>query len=504
LVAEPESTTEPTTTPEEDTSTDAPTVTPSLLFEFPEYTLPALQQEDSPQSMALTWMLSDPNVSSYSVERQMQRFALATFYYTTNGDAWTLNTNWLKTDTDNDVHECFWYSQVPVCNALQEYIVIELNDNNLVGELPPELAMLTSLTELHLQKNQLQGGIPTEIATDLAETMIALDLQDNLMTEVFPTELGLMTNLNYLWLNSTRDANSSGTLFAPIPTEVAFLTNLQEMHLSNNKLSGTIPSEIALLSQLDWITLRGNILSGSIPTELPLLPSLTWLDLAENNLVGEIPIEIGNLNDTLRILQLESNDLTGLIPFEMNRLTNVEIVLLHDNMFTGNVPVGLCYFQRIGKIDSISIDCEEVECSCRCDCAGDSVLESSSFQPEFDVASITAFPESITETATSSPIVEESNTTVPDAAVYPTETVDLNTTVVTPEATLEPAVDLNKTIVAREDTLEPTVNVNTTAVVPIETTTAGSDFAEADTTFALENNSTSAVASNTTNTTISS
>jgi len=80
----------------------------------------------------------------------------------------------------------------------------------------------------------------------------------------------------------------------------------------------------------------------------------------------------------------------------------------------------------------------------------------------------------------------------------------LNTTVVTPEATLEPAVDLNKTIVAREDTLEPTVNVNTTAVVPIETTTAGSDFAEADTTFALENNSTSAVASNTTNTTISS
>ena len=99
------------------------------------------------------------------------------------------------------------------------------------------------------------------------------------------------------------------------------------------------------------------------------------MDFAENDLVGEIPSEIGWLNKTLRILQLESNALSGRIPDSMNRLTNVEVVWLHDNLFTGIVPVGLCYFKRIGKVQSIWIDCEEVECSCACDCTAVDVGE---------------------------------------------------------------------------------------------------------------------------------
>lgn len=341
----------------------SPTGTPTLLFDLPAYTQQALADPSSPQSLVLDWMYSDPQLLTYTPERQMQRYALAAFYFATGGANWTDSSNWL--DLNSDIHECFWYAQVPVCNNQQQYTILELNENNLVGVIPPELSMLTTLNELHLRGNSIQGEIPVPALTSFTN-MTWLDLQDNEMTGTFPSELGLMTMMDFLWLNGTRA--SDAPLSVTIPTELALLTDLQELHMAENKLYGRIPTELAGLSRLDWISLRGNALSGQIPTEMFLLPSLARLDLAGNALNGNIPDDISLLNVTLQILQLESNSFTGAIPNSMSRLTNVEAVWLGDNSLTGNVPVGLCYFKRIGKVQSIWIDCEEVECACSCDC----------------------------------------------------------------------------------------------------------------------------------------
>ncbi|CAB9496784.1 leucine Rich Repeat [Seminavis robusta] len=289
--------------------TEEPTATPSLLLVFPSYTEEALTDPESPQSQALQWLFTDP----------------------------------------------------------LEYIVLELNDNNLDGEIPPEIAMLASLQRIQLQENKIVGSIPTTMA-ELSE-MTLLDLQENFLTGPIPSELGLMTALNHIWLNGTRDATAEGTNASSIPSELALLTELEQLHLGSNKLSGNVPTELALLQNLDWLTLRNNELSGIIPSEIGLLRSISWLDLAENDLVGNIPGSVGLLNDTLRILQLEDNGLTGNLPFEMNRLTSVQQVWLQHNMLTGNVPAGLCYFKRIGKVETIWVDCEEVACDCNCMCS---------------------------------------------------------------------------------------------------------------------------------------
>jgi Leucine-rich repeat (LRR) protein len=338
-------------------TTMAPTVQPALLIDFPPSTVEAIVDPTSPQAMAFQWMFTDPLVHTYDAERQSQRFALATFFYATQGENWTTNNNWLS--VDSGMHECFWYAQSPVCNDQQQYTVLELNDNNIDGEIPAEISMLSGLKEIRLHGNSINGTIPVTLS-ELTQINV-LDLQKNIMTGPIPSQLGLLTSLELLWLNETRDATTPA---ATIPSELGLLTGLSELHLSSTNLNGSVPTELALLPNLDWLTLRHNQLSGSIPSELALLPKLTWLDLAENKLGNTIPTTVGWLNNTLRFLQLEFNNLNGTIPDSLGRLTRVQEVWLQENLLTGFVPPTLCYFERIGKVDSVWVDCDEVVCTC--------------------------------------------------------------------------------------------------------------------------------------------
>ena len=65
--------------------------------------------------LAKEWQQADPRYLTYSNERNQQRLALATFYFSTGGDLWTENTGWLS----YDIAECEWFSYSPldqVCN----------------------------------------------------------------------------------------------------------------------------------------------------------------------------------------------------------------------------------------------------------------------------------------------------------------------------------------------------------------------------------------------------
>jgi hypothetical protein len=97
---EPNHPTLPTAVP-----TLAPTDMPWTLL-FQDSTQEALLESDSPQSLALEWVLADPNLVHYDDQRILQRFALATFFYSTSGDQWNNQTYWLSYDRS----ECEWYS----------------------------------------------------------------------------------------------------------------------------------------------------------------------------------------------------------------------------------------------------------------------------------------------------------------------------------------------------------------------------------------------------------
>ena len=98
--------------------------------------------------------------------------------------------------------------------------------------------------------------------------------------------------------------------------------------------------ELGQLSNLHQVYLYNNQLTGSIPVELGQLSNLTQLRLSDNELTGAIPAELANLTN-LEELWLNNNQLIGLIPHQLAQLSNLRALSLVDNQFTPCVPAAL-------------------------------------------------------------------------------------------------------------------------------------------------------------------
>ncbi|KAL0316558.1 UNVERIFIED_CONTAM: putative LRR receptor-like serine/threonine-protein kinase [Sesamum radiatum] len=70
---------------------------------------------------------------------------------------------------------------------------------------------------------------------------------------------------------------------------IANLTNLKQVLLQNNNISGHIPKELGYLPNLQTLDLSNNRLSGHIPESVGFLNHLQYLDLSFNNLSGPVP-----------------------------------------------------------------------------------------------------------------------------------------------------------------------------------------------------------------------
>jgi Leucine-rich repeat (LRR) protein len=223
----------------------------------------------SPQSQAREWLVSDSVSVEASVDQVLQRFALVTLYFSTNGATWAPST-WLVGQ------ECGWHGIE--CNS-ENIVSLSLDDGGLTGTIPAEIGVLW----------QLQF----------------LDMSDNALTGTIPLELGYLTNLQNL--------NVKGNaLFGTIPVELIQLSELQFLSLDNNDLSGSLPTE-GDLSQIEYLTLANNTIGGTIPTELGSLPLLRFLDFSGNEFSGSIPTDLGNLSQ-LQYLSILNNNLLGTVP----------------------------------------------------------------------------------------------------------------------------------------------------------------------------------------------
>lgn len=90
-----------------------------------------------------------------------------------------------------------------------------------------------------------------------------------------------------------------------LPDYVLKLTNLEELNISHNKITGALPAEIHDLKNLIILNASNNLMTG-VPAELGQLENLEVLDLSNNDLTG-LPNELGNLKK-LKILNLSGND----------------------------------------------------------------------------------------------------------------------------------------------------------------------------------------------------
>lgn len=206
-----------------------------------------------------------------------QREALTALYNALDGDHWTNNTNWLS---DKPLNE--WYG---VWTDLGNVTELNLQGNELSGELPPEIGKLSSLHYLYLNYNSgLTGPIPSEIG-----------------------------NLTKAWYLGFSQCNLTGT----IPKEMGRIKDLNTLNLCENKLEGEVPKELCELTGLHSINLGGNRLTGTLP-EFPNSKELEYLILDGNKFTGQIPESYAQWPDCL--FRLNFNYLSGDVPESFQKL----------------------------------------------------------------------------------------------------------------------------------------------------------------------------------------
>jgi hypothetical protein len=131
-------------------TTDPPTPSPQeVIQELESLLIPvsfdngtALQEQSTPQNKALNWLANNTNLNLYSNATKIQRYALATLFYSTNGTSWDKKDEWMSNS-----NECLWYNGGSSVCSNGSVDTLSLSSNNLVGTIPNELALLSNLGE---------------------------------------------------------------------------------------------------------------------------------------------------------------------------------------------------------------------------------------------------------------------------------------------------------------------------------------------------------------------
>ena len=213
----------------------------------------ALSDSNSPQSEALRWLWEEMETGALPYESNtqiIQRYALAVLFYSTTGEGWNSNLGFLSTKA-----ECNWDLGLGYFPSWY----------GIMGSLPPACDNLGNVVALQVQNNDLSGTIPGEVA--------------------------LLSDLKFLLLNNN-------PLSGPIPPSLRTLTHLQVLAISSTRVTGPIPNEFGGFPLLDVLDLSANGLSGPIPTQLQDLSGLQMLDISSNrNISGNIPVGLSRLSN---------------------------------------------------------------------------------------------------------------------------------------------------------------------------------------------------------------
>jgi hypothetical protein len=155
----------------------------------------ALADPSTSQNRALEWLAADPNLASYTNQTKIQRYALATLYFTTKGESWDNNDYWLSNKTVCD--KWYQYDDTTIeCTSNGGVSFLDLRDNNLQGSIPPEISMLfDSLGKFCIETNAVKLFHPV-VNLGLCYSTEKLWLVDNELEGTIPTEIGELTKLS--------------------------------------------------------------------------------------------------------------------------------------------------------------------------------------------------------------------------------------------------------------------------------------------------------------------
>ncbi|XP_057853910.2 probable LRR receptor-like serine/threonine-protein kinase At1g56130 isoform X3 [Cryptomeria japonica] len=275
-----------------------------------------------------------------------------------------------------------WVNQLDKTGELPEELAnltylfdLSLNRNFFNGRIPAFLGNLTNMQYLALGINNFSGPVPKELGN--LQKLKSLSFASNNLNGALPPELGNLTQLEQLYIesagvsgeipNSFRNLQKlkrvwvSDNLFTgAIPDFIGNWTDLIELKVRGTAFKGPIPSSFSNLTSLTTLrrisdltsgvtsltflkglkkltqfVLRNNKISGEIPSYVAELSALTYLDLSFNNFTGEFPTSLQNLS-SLMFLFLGNNNMSGKLPSQMS--PSLKYIDLSYNQFSGTLP----------------------------------------------------------------------------------------------------------------------------------------------------------------------
>ncbi|KAG5013702.1 hypothetical protein JHK86_025963 [Glycine max] len=232
--------------------------------------------------------------------------------------------------------------QVPSLGKLQHLWFLSLYYNNLGDNSTKDLEFLKSLANcsklqvVSISYNNFGGSLPNSVG-NLSTQLSQLYLGGNQISGKIPAELGNLVSLTILTMEINHFEGS-------IPANFGKFQKLQRLELSRNKLSGDMPNFIGNLTQLYFLGIAENVLEGKIPPSIGNCQKLQYLNLYNNNLRGSIPSEVFSLFSLTNLLDLSKNSMSGSLPDEVGRLKNIGRMALSENNLSGDIPetIGDC------------------------------------------------------------------------------------------------------------------------------------------------------------------
>ena len=294
-----------------------------------------IQATDTAESKAVSWLITEDPLSlgAESVEDQFrlgQRYALLAFYFGSS-KKWDNETGWLVYEDECDWHGVSCQEEEISTNSTTVNAVtgLELPNNAMNTEIPPDFVLLQSLSTLDVSDNTMEQDLSTYSWKSMVG-MEVLRLNGNNFTGDISIFLELPVTLQVLSIGTN---GFTGT----IPDGLDVFRSLTELNVERNQLSGPISD---VVTDLNVTTLRigdNNFDANGFPVFIYTMTQLEVLGLGAVNINSEIEGALMNL-EKLRVLELYGNPLNGTIPNSIMTMTSLEEIIAYDCKFTGPFP----------------------------------------------------------------------------------------------------------------------------------------------------------------------
>ncbi|KAF8022751.1 hypothetical protein BT93_F0303 [Corymbia citriodora subsp. variegata] len=262
---------------------------------------------------------------------------------------------------------------------MTQLVVLDLARNKFHSEIPSSISQLQNLQILHLFENNFSGTVELDNFLKLKQLqvlqlsfnrlscrtsslnvilpqLVALGLASCNLSE-FPAFLQNQESMNWLDLS---DNNIRGEV--PFWVWNGSFNSMQYLNLSRNCLTAldqyylmdpfrmyTIDLSYNMLEgpppeappSIMFYLVHNNRLTGALPPWICNLSAAITLDLSSNDLNGMLPICLGNISESLLILNLKGNNFHGSIPELLATGTQLMMLDLSDNQLQGNLPRSL-------------------------------------------------------------------------------------------------------------------------------------------------------------------